>query len=318
MGAEYFAGLDLGGTYLKYAIGTADGTILKHDKVPSRADESQDVVFGVMFDALKELEKEAKKNDGKLVAVGVGSPGAIDFEHGRLIGSTPNIANWANADIRGRIQAETGLPVWADNDANIMAFAESRQGAAKGFKNVICTTLGTGIGGGILIDGELYRGTHYAGSEIGHMMIVHNGLPCNCGGHGCFEKYASATAMIREYVELLTESGKPIPKHVSAKIIFENAAHGEKEAASTIDITLAYMGTGFASLVNIFNPEVLVVGGGVAGAGNAFITKIQKAIEERAMKPALKNFKVVKAQLGNDAGFVGGISLAAEMFHKSN
>ena len=143
MAAEYFAGLDLGGTYLKYAIGTADGAILKHDKVPSRADESQDTVFNVIFDALKELQKEAKKRDGELKAVGVGSPGAIDFERGRLIGSTPNIKNWANADIRGKIQAETGLPVWAENDANIMAFAESRQGAAQGYKNVICTTLGT-------------------------------------------------------------------------------------------------------------------------------------------------------------------------------
>lgn len=318
MGAEYFAGLDLGGTYLKYALGTANGEILKKGKLPSRADESQDVVFSVMFEALKECKKEAEKHDGKLKAVGVGSPGAIDFDKGRLIGSTPNIANWADADIRGKIEAEMGLPTWAENDANIMAFAESRQGAAQGHRNVICTTLGTGIGGGILIDGEMYRGSNFAGAEIGHMMIVHNGLPCNCGGRGCFEKYASATAMIRQYVELITESGRPSPKNVSAKIIFENAAKGEKEACRTIDITLDYMGTGFASLVNIFNPEVLVVGGGVAGAGDAFIARIQKAIEERAMKPALKNFRVVHAKLGNDAGFVGGISLAAEMFHKSN
>ncbi len=318
MGAEYFAGLDLGGTYLKYAVGKADGKILKKGKLPSRADESQDIVFSVMFEALRECQKEAEKQGGTLKAVGVGSPGAIDFDTGCLIGSTPNIKNWANADIRGTIEAETGLPVWAENDANIMAFAESRQGAAQGYNNVICTTLGTGIGGGILIDGEIYRGSNFAGAEIGHMMIVHDGLPCNCGGHGCFEKYASATAMIRQYVELLTESGKSIPNHVSAKIIFENADRGEKEADKTIEITLAYMGTGFASLINIFNPEILVVGGGVAGAGNSFITRIQRAIEERAMKPALKNFKVIKAKLGNDAGFVGGISLAAEMLHKSN
>ena len=318
MGTEYFAGLDLGGTFLKYALGTADGNVLKKGKKPSRADESQADVFGVIFDSLDELKKEAKKRGGELKAVGIGSPGAIDFDKGQLIGSTPNIANWANANIRGTIEDKFNIPVWADNDANIMAFAESRQGAAKGFKNVICTTLGTGIGGGILIDGEMYRGTNYAGSEIGHMMIVHDGLPCNCGGRGCFEKYASAPAMVRQYIGLLTDSGKKVPENVSTLTIFKNAAEGQAEANDAIDITLGYLGTGFASLVNIFNPEILVVGGGVADAGADFIGRIQNAIAERAMKPALKGFKVVHAILGNEAGFVGGISLAAEMFHKTN
>ncbi|MBN1561316.1 ROK family protein [candidate division KSB1 bacterium] len=316
MGTEYFAGLDLGGTFLKYALGTADGKILKKGKRPSRADESQADVFSVMFDAIAELQQEASKRKGDLVAIGVGSPGAIDFDKGRLIGSTPNIACWANADIRGKIADKFHLPVWADNDANIMAFAESRQGAAKGCRNVICTTLGTGIGGGIIIDGELYRGTNYAGTEIGHMMIVHDGLPCNCGGRGCFEKYASAPAMVRHYVSLLTESGKKVPKNVSTLTIFQKAAEGQSEANAAIDITLGYLGTGFASLVNIFNPELLVVGGGVADAGDDFIARIHRAIKKRAMKPVLKGFKVVRAILGNDAGFVGGIRLAAEMLHK--
>ncbi|MBN1466707.1 ROK family protein [candidate division KSB1 bacterium] len=317
MGTEFYAGLDLGGTFLKYALGTAAGKIVKKGKKPSRADETQEQVFGVMFEAIDELQKEAQRRQGELKAIGVGSPGAIDFDKGRLIGSTPNIACWANADIRGKIRDKFHLPVWADNDANIMAFAESRQGAAKGYRNVLCTTLGTGIGGGILIDGELYRGTNYAGTEIGHMMIVHDGIPCNCGGRGCFEKYASAPAMVQHYVNLLNESGKKAPKNVSTVTIFQKAAAGQAEAIAAIEITLAYLGTGFASLVNIFNPEILVVGGGVADAGDDFIARIQKAIAKRAMKPALKGFKVVRAVLGNEAGFVGGIRLAAEMFLKS-
>lgn len=317
-GTPFFAGLDLGGTFLKYAVGDAQGRIIYKSKKPSRANESQQEVFNVIFEAITDLQAQAIKHSGTLKAVSVGSPGAIDFENGRLIGATPNITNWANADIRGKIQGRFGLPVWADNDANIMVFAESRQGAAKGCHNVIGATLGTGIGGGILIDGELYRGTCYAGAEIGHMMIVHNGLACNCGGYGCFEQYASAPAMVRHYVNLLTEAKKPIPEAVSTLMIFQHAKAGEPEADKAIDITLDYLGTGFAGLVNIFNPEMIVIGGGVADAGDGFIARIKQAIEKKAMKSALRGLKVARAVLGNDAGFVGGISLAAEMYMKTN
>ncbi len=317
-GTDFYAGLDLGGTFLKYAYGTADGKILKKDKKPSRADKSQQDVFNVIFQAIEELQREAEQQGGRIAAIGVGSPGAIDFERGRLIGSTPNIAHWTNADIRGQIEGKFNIPVWADNDANIMAFAESRCGAAQGCKNVIGATLGTGIGGGILIDGEIYRGTNYAGAEIGHMMIVHDGLECNCGARGCFEQYASAPAMVRHYVTLMKARGKSVPEKVNTVAIFARAENGDPEANEAIDITLGYLGTGFASLVNIFNPEVLVVGGGVAEAGEEFIARIQQAIEQRAMKPALRGFRVARAQLGNDAGFVGGMSMAAEMLQKSN
>ncbi|MDZ7372243.1 MAG: ROK family protein, partial [candidate division KSB1 bacterium] len=254
---------------------------------------------------------------GVLAAIGVGSPGAIDFENGRLIGSTPNIPHWENADIRKQLEAEFSIPVWADNDANIMAFAEARHGAAEGGKNVICATLGTGIGGGILIDGELYRGKNYTAGEIGHMAIVHNGLPCNCGGKGCFEQYASAPAMVRHYAEILEANGKKLPKDASTVTIFANAAAGEKEAQQAIDVTVDYLGTGFASLANIFNPEIIVIGGGVAEAGDEFIAKIRENVFSKAMKPTLKDLKVVRATLGNDAGFIGAIILAAEMYFKS-
>ena len=316
--AQYFAGLDLGGTFLKFALGDHRGAILFKDKLPSRADQSHDEVFRVMFQAIENLQIEAKKRNGVLAAVGVGSPGAIDFEKGRLIDRTPNIKNWVDTDIRGTLQNRFHIPMWVDNDANIMTLAESRRGAAKGLKNVICATLGTGIGGGILIDGELYRGTHFAGAEIGHMMIVHNGIPCNCGGRGCFELYAAAPAVLREYVNFMTANKKAVPEHVTTKRVFQRAAEGEPEANEAIDMAIDYMGTGFASLVNIFNPEMIVIGGGVAEAGDAFIARIKKAIERKAMKAAMKGVKVKRALLGNDAGCIGGVSLAIEMLHKSN
>lgn len=313
----FFAGLDLGGTFLKYAIGNQNGTVIYKGKRPSRADQSQQEVFKVMFEAVHELLGVADKHKGVLAAIGVGSPGAIDFENGRLIGSTPNIQHWENADIRAQLEAEFSIPVWADNDANIMAFAEARHGAAEGHKNVICATLGTGIGGGILIDGELYRGKNYTAGEIGHLMIVHDGLPCNCGGKGCFEQYASAPAMVRHYAEILEANGKKLPKDASTVTIFANAAAGEKEAQQAIDMTVDYLGTGFASLTNIFNPEIIVIGGGVAEAGDEFIAKIRENVFSKAMKPTLKDLKIVRATLGNDAGFIGAIILAAEMYFKS-
>jgi glucokinase len=315
---KYFAGLDLGGSFLKFALGDIEGETIFKNSMPSRADESSDAVFEVMFHAIELLQKKALANNGTLAAIGVGSPGAINFESGRLIGHTPNFKHWENTDIRGALQNKFNIPVWVDNDANIMAFAESRQGAAKGYKNVICTTLGTGIGGGILINGEIYRGTNYAGTEIGHMMIVHDGLPCNCGGRGCFELYAASPAFLREYIKNKTDKNKVVPDHITTKDIFLRADEGDAEANDAIDTTISYLGTGFASLVNIFNPEIIVVGGGVACAGESFIKRIQENIESKAMKPCLKGLKVKGAMLGNDAGFVGAFNLAIEMLQKEN
>jgi len=312
-----FIGLDLGGTFLKYALGTADGELLIKDKKPSKADESQDEIFNVIFETISELKEKAAEFDGQVAAIGLGSPGAVHFEECRLIGSTPNIEKWTDAPIRKRVESQFEIPIWADNDANVMAFGEARQGAAKGRKNVLCATLGTGIGGGILIDGELYRGTHYAGSEIGHVMIVHNGRKCNCGGLGCFEQYASAPAMVRNYKEKMQELGKTLPADIGTEFIFKQAEKDEIEAQQTIDETCDYLGTGFASLVNVFNPEMLVLGGGVAEAGEHFIEKIRKAIQEKAMNPALRGFEVAHAQLKNDAGVIGAISMAFEEYEKA-
>jgi len=315
---RYFAGLDLGGTFLKFALGDEQGAVLFRDKLPSRADESNDGVFAVIFQAIEKLRALATAKNGVLAAIGIGSPGAIDFEKGRLVGKTPNIKAWENTDIRGTLQSQFNIPVWVDNDANIMTLAEARLGAAKGYKYVICATLGTGIGGGILINGEIYRGAHFAGAEIGHMMIVHDGIPCNCGGRGCFEHYAAAPAILREYLKMMQEKKKTVSEKVTTKTIFDRAANGDPVANDAIDLAVSYMGTGFAGLVNIFNPEMIVLGGGVAEAGEAFIKRIHNAIKMKAMKPALKGLQVRGAVLGNDAGIVGAVNLAKDMLQKSN
>lgn len=310
---DYVIGLDLGGTFLKYALGTPEGKLLINRKMPSKGQEAKEKIFGVIFTAIEEMLDEAKALNGHVIAIGFGSPGAINFELGKQIGETPNLPQWIDSDIRGEIENRFNIPVWADNDANVMAFAESRQGAAKGYRYMIALTLGTGIGGGVLLDNEIFRGANYAGAELGHVTIDYDGPQCNCGGRGCIERYSSATGMVENYCRK-----KNIDKtNVNTELIFANKEQGEVEATQTIEETCDYLGAALASMVNMFNPEIIVIGGGVAQAGEAFIQKINNAVKLRAMGPALRNLQIVKAALDNKAGMVGAICMAAEMYKKS-
>ncbi len=315
---DLFIGFDLGGTFLKYALGNVRGEILFKNKKPSKGDQSKDDIFSVFYECIEELLVKAKKQGGTVVAIGVGSPGAINFDKGTLIGNTPNLPQWGDAQIRKRLESKFSLPVWVDNDANLMALAESRVGAAKGYKNVIALTLGTGIGGGILINNELYRGHNFAGAELGHMSIEYDGIPCDCGGRGCLERYASATAMVINYIAKLNAKWRDIPNNVTTELIFARAHKGDREAIETIDETADYLGAALASLTNIFNEEIIVIGGGVAEAGDEFMNLIWQAVQSKTMKPGLIGLKLVRAKLGNDAGMYGAMSLAIDNYYKTD
>ena len=310
---EFYIGLDLGGTFLKYALGEKDGTVLFKNKTPSHGNEKKTVIFKVIFTAISELIEIAKQHNGIVKAIGVGTPGVVDFDNGKLLGNTPNMQDWGDANIRKEVEGNFNIPTWADNDANLMALAEARIGAARGHGYVICLTLGTGIGGGILLDGKVYRGHRYAGAELGHTLLVFNGRSCNCGGFGCFEQYASAPAMVRGYKELLEKNGRTSTEDIDTVVIFERAKEGDTLAQEIIDQTSEYLGAGMASIANALNPQVFVVGGGVADAGDEFIKKAEESLLRRVIEPAAIDLKVVRATLGNDAGIVGAILLAAEM-----
>lgn len=310
-----FIGLDLGGTFLKFALGKADGTVLANGKLPSRAQESQQQIFTVMFAAVEQMLEKAHAMNLKVEGIGVGSPGAIDFDHGRVLGNTPNLPNWTDADIRGQLQGKFNIPVWADNDANLMTLAECRYGAAKGARFVIALTLGTGIGGGIVIEDQLFRGARFSGAELGHMSINFAGPVCGCGGIGCIEAYASAPAMVKNYREKLVKKQLPVPNPMNTELIFTQARQGDPLANQVIDEICFYLGAALGNVINIFNPQVIVIGGGVADAGEEFIQRIWKAVRGRAMEPALQHARIERASLGNDAGMVGAIALAADSFH---
>lgn len=308
-----FVGLDLGGTNLKYALGTETGDVLVKLNRPSLASKSQGTIFENMFAAVEELLAEAINRGEKISAIGVGSPGNIDFESGQLIGNAPNLASWKDAAIKKNFQENFNIPTWVDNDANLMALAEARKGAGQDYNTIVCITLGTGIGGGIIINNEIYRGTHSSAAEIGHIIIEFGGRPCNCGNLGCLEAYAAAPAMVDRYRRKLKRSGVFYDiENLSTELIFQKAEMNEDLAKETIMETCDYLGTGIAGIVHIIDPEIVIIGGGIAEAGAEFISRIEWVVKNTVLKPIAEKIKVVKANLNKEAGVIGAILLASD------
>ncbi len=303
--SQYAVGLDLGGTAIKSGICSAKGEILHQSQCPTQADQPPEVILNDLLTAAREAIDIAKKNGTNISAIGMGTPGSVNVESGTLIGNTPNFKLWRNVKIKPWLESRLNLPVWIDNDANMMAFGEARFGAGDGASNVACITLGTGIGGGIIIDNKLFRGSNYAGSELGHMSIKYDGMRCRCGGIGCWEMYASATAMIKNYNQL-----KPFEKVESTIAIFDRYKSGESEAVSVIDDEIQIVSAGVANMLNIFNPQVIIIGGGVSEAGDWFVEAIAEKTLPLAMTAATANVRIVRARLGNKAGLLGAAAFA--------
>ncbi|UCF62996.1 MAG: ROK family protein [bacterium] len=307
----YAIGIDIGGTAIKHGICSSEGILIQHDSIPTPADAPKAIILQKIFEVISQNLALSQEQGMPISAVGVGTPGSVDIERGYLMGSTPNFKHWRNVAIAESIKHRFDLPVFADNDANLMAFGEFSFGAGKEKKDVICLTLGTGIGGGIIIDGEIYRGSFYAGSELGHMSIDYKGRQCNCGGQGCLERYASATALIQDYN--LENPKNPVS---GTKQIFLLAKAKDKIAQKVIKNFVSYLAAGIANVVNIFNPEMIIIGGGVSKAGAVFIEDIRDACQKRAMPVSFKNVEIVGATLGNDAGMMGATAFALKSLGK--
>jgi len=306
-------GIDLGGSSIKYALGTEEGEILKRGSRPSHAKEKYPVILNELTLAIHELIDFARSEGIKVLAIGMGTPGAVDVRSGYLNGSTPNFKYWQNVPIKDELEKRVDLPVFVDNDANVMALGEARFGAGIGYDDVICLTIGTGIGGGIILNGNLFRGSNFAGSELGHTTIKYNGLKCQCGGQGCLEKYASASAMIDQFYKKSKRIKSSIKKDdINVKFIFEQMKSGNSLAAEVVNDSTYYLGRGLANFINIFNPSIIIIGGGVAEAGKVYLRKIEKTAFTFAIECASENVKIVGAKLGNKAGYMGALSFALD------
>ena len=308
MKSDYAIGIDLGGTSVKYGICSGKGEVFEQFSAQTPAKATRDEILSFLIELIRQTREVARKKKVDISAVGMGTPGSVNVPRGYLMGGTPNFVHWKDVDIRGSLEPAVELPVFVDNDANLMAYGEFMFGAGKEKQNAVCVTLGTGIGGGIIIEEEIYRGSFYAGAEIGHMCIEYQGRPCRCGGNGCWETYASATAMIRDYNKLNPEN--PV---TDTRRIFERYHSGEAAAVQIIQQEIVYLGAGLASLINIFNPEIIILGGGVSEAGEWFIEKISQAAFRRAMPVSRRKVEIRAAKLGNKAGLLGAAAFALKM-----
>ncbi|NOX37688.1 MAG: ROK family protein [Calditrichaeota bacterium] len=300
-------GLDLGGTNIKYGVCLPDGTIIDEFIRQTNKDAPAEVILNDLESAARQALDVARQKGIAIQTIGVGTPGSVDVGRGYLKGSTPNFKSWKDVPIKEILERTLQLPVYVDNDANVMAFGEYRFGAGRGYQTIISITLGTGIGGGIILNGKLFRGHNFAGGELGHMSISYRGRKCRCGGTGCWELYASATSMLENFRRW--SKGREAS---STREIVDLYEQGDPVARRVIETEVAMVAVGVASIINIFNPEIFIIGGGVSEAGDWFIDMIRQRVQQSAMEQSLLGVKIVRAELGNKAGWLGAAAFARE------
>ncbi|HEY8001510.1 MAG TPA: ROK family protein [Solirubrobacterales bacterium] len=306
-------GADLGGTKMAVGVIDSDQSVLHRGTEPTTG-----LTLDLLLDTLERELREGVRACPEVEAIGLGIPATIDRERGLAITSV-NLPI-VNVPIREMISERLGLPVFIDNDANTAALAEHRFGAARGARNVVLLTIGTGIGGGLVLDGELYRGTTGAGAELGHMVIDENGPRCqgNCPNHGCVEALASGTALGR--AGLIAAEAHPDSalgralaggEEITGKTVTDAALAGDGIAVEVVAGIGRHLGVAFANYANIFEPDVIVIGGGVAAAGELLLSPARRELGARALEP-MNQTLVVAAELGPDAGMIGAAAMALE------
>lgn len=313
MGKKYYFGIDIGGTFIKGAIVDSDGNITVSSKVPTGKEGGGEKVLLNIKSLCDTLLDMAKMKKSDITALGMGMPGIIDNDSGTVI-LAENL-NWHNFPIRKLTEDLIGLPVKIGNDANLAALAEIKFGFKDAYKNMIMLTLGTGVGGGIIIDGKVYTGNLGAGAELGHHVIVMGGEPCSCGRRGCLEAYSSATALIRDTKRKMAENRNSKMweigslDNVTGKTAFDYQ-HTDASAKSVVDGYVEKLACGIANFANIFRPEAVILGGGVCAQGDSLINPLKKLLENEifAAKEGPK-VELFTARLGNDAGSIGAAAL---------
>jgi len=310
----YAIGIDVGGTNLAAGLVDETGALLCRAECPTCAERHQNEVLDDVAALTVQLAEQAGGLD-EITALGLGLPGVVDVRRGELI-FADNLG-WQHVLIGEEMKKRLPLPVFAGNDANVAALAEARCGAGKGVESAVMLTLGTGIGGGIILNGKIYTGAHYVGGEIGHFILETNGRLCNCGVRGCFERYASATALILAGRKALSENptgaiGRAAagnPGEVTARLVVELAREGDRQATAIWEEYLHYLLTGMVSLVNLFDPEVFIIGGGVAAAGDFLLEPLRTRLPRMVSFTDADQARIELATLGNDAGIIGAAML---------
>lgn len=311
MSKKYLIGIDLGGTKISGAISDLNGKVVYKKTVDTLTIEGPVKVAERITSLIKYIIGHINALSDEVAGIGIASPGPLDIEKGIII-KTANLP-FKDYPLIEFIESGTGIKGYLENDANAAALGELQFGAGKGFRNFIYITVSTGIGGGIVINGDIYHGNTGNAGEFGHTTINPDGEKCNCGNYGCWETTSSGTAIARIANERLKNDMSSILhgfEKVTSKEVFESAALGDKLSAEVIDYCTGFLGIGVANLVNIFDPELVIIGGGVAKAGNILFERVKKEISKRCLRTMADSVKIVPAALGTDAGVYGALAVA--------
>lgn len=319
MMGDLVTGLDLGGTKISAALAQSDGTVVQALVVPTDAAEGPDRVIRRMAGAVRTLLRDSAATPSDLARVGVGAPGPVDSQRG-MVWTAPNLPGWSEIPLADLLSKSLGVPVSLDNDAHVAALAEHRCGAGRGVDNMVYMTLGTGVGGGIILNGELYRGPSESAGEIGHMVLDPDGPACAAGHRGCLESLASGPALAREARRRLQESPGGLlwdlcdgnPLQVTPPEVAAAALKGDPLAQEVIADAARRIGQAIASLAAVLNPQRVVIGGGTARMGETLLEPVRAAVREMGFGRAAQQLEIVHGELGHQAGLFGALLLALE------
>lgn len=314
-----YIGIDLGGTKILTGLVGERGQVIAQDYRKTGAKRGQDSVIARIAESALQVVQNAGLTLADVRAVGIGVPGPVDTDAG-VVTEPPNLPGWHNVPIRTLLQDALRVRTFLENDANAAALGEYLFGAGRGSNQMVYVTVSTGIGGGCVLDGKLYHGADGAAGEIGHVTILPRGPHCGCGNRGCLEAVASGTAIAREGRELvirgiptlISELAGCDPEAVSAKLVAQAAKQGDPEAQEIIQEAMSYLGVGVANLVNLLNPEIVVIGGSLTKLGNVLFGTVRRAVDRRAFPIASKRVRIVPAELGDAAGMCGAAAVAIQ------
>lgn len=285
-------GIDIGGTAVKYALLSEEGTLLSTGEFPTCAEKGVENLFNNICKVID------KYNCSDLLGIAVSGTGQIDGSIGKVIGGNPIIPGWIGTNLVELLETKYGVRAVLENDVNCAALGEKWLGAGKDEENFVCLTIGTGIGGGIILNNDIFRGDTCVAGEFGHIQIVKNGVQCMCGKKGCYERYASATALVKMVKDATG-------KELNGKEIFELEKAGDTKIKEIVDTWIDYFTDGLSTIIYIFNPSLVVIGGGVTKQGDYLLDRIHKSLDGKLGENYKKNLKIRFAQLGNNAGMLG-------------
>lgn len=299
--------VDLGGTHLRVALIDENGRILKQSKQETPKGASANCIVGALASAAANWDCDKQS----IIAASIMVPGAVDRDKAIVV-QAPNLPSLVNFPLKAELEQKLGWPVVLENDANAAAVGEMWLGAARGYRDIVSVTLGTGVGGGVILDGKLWRGSHGSAGEIGHTTVdPFSGLTCKCGNTGCLELFASATAIVRmtkerlpQFPESSLHSGE-----LSAERVYDAGREGDELALAVFNRFGLYLGIGLANLINLVDPQIIVVTGGVINGWDLFATEMHQQVEQRAFRTTAQQVKIARAQCGDNAGLLGAARL---------